>query len=139
MTIPEKPKTRPNRTEESRINNNALRTPPKITNRNALVKYIEVELWSWLKDLATRMLKISFRDNFQSFTVENLSLPSGMEVSIPNQFRTSYPGNIPSGRMITRQQGEAVILDGLNEWSDTHVYLRNPSANDAVITVIFFK
>ncbi len=138
MSIPERP-NRTNRTAESKINTNALRTPPKITNRNALVKYVEVELWSWLKDLATRILKINFRDNFQSFTVEKLSLPAGMEVSIPNQFRTSYPGNIPSARIITRQQGDANILDGLNEWTDTHVYLRNPSANDAVVTVVFLK
>ena len=139
MTIPERPRARPRRDEEGNTNTNALRSPPKITNRNALVKYIEVELWSWLKDLSTRMLKINFRDNFQSFTVENLNLPAGMEVSIPNQFRTSSPGNIPSGRMITRQQGDANIIDGLNEWTDTHVYLRNPSANNAIVTVIFFK
>lgn len=138
MTIPERP-NKINRVAQPNININALRSPPKITNRNALVKYVEVELWSWLKDLATRMLKINFRDNFQSFSVENLSLPAGIEVSIPNQFRISYPGNIPSGRIITRQQGDANILDGLTEWSDTHVYLRNPSANDAVVTVIFFK
>lgn len=116
-----------------------IRTPPKITNRNALVKYVEVELWSWLKELSTGILKISFKDNFQSFLVEHMSIPAGMEVSIPNQFRTSYPGNIPSGRIITRQQGDANIIDGLNSWTENHVYLRNPSANDAVVSVLFFK
>lgn len=138
MTIPER-FVRPPKTEKETINTNALRTPPKITNRNAVIKYIEVDLWSWLKDLSNRMLKINFKDNFQSFMVEKLSLPAGMEVSIPNQFRTAYPGNIPSGRIIVRQQGDANILDGLNEWTENHVYLRNPSANDAVVSVLFFK
>lgn len=126
------------RGRQSTININSLKTPPKITNRNALVKYVEVDLWSWLKDLSTRLLKLNFKDNFQSFTVEKLSIPAGMEVSIPNVFRTSSPGNIPSARIITRQQGDGTIIDGLTEWSDTHVYLRNPSANDIVISVIFF-
>lgn len=116
-----------------------IRTPPKLTNRNSLVKYIEIDLWSWLRDLTTGLLKIDFKQNFQSFTVEQLNIPAGMEVSIPNQFRTAYPGNIPSGRIIIRQQGDANIIDGNTSWTENHVYLRNPSANDAVISVLFFK
>lgn len=116
-----------------------IRTPPKLTNRGSISKYIEVDLWSWLKALSTGLLKIDFKQNFQSFTVENITIPAGTEVSMSNQFRTFYPGTIPSGRIIIRQQGDANIIDGLTDWSDTHVYLRNPSANDAVITVLFFK
>lgn len=116
-----------------------IRTPPKITNRNSLVSYVEVELWNWLKQLSTGILTINFKENFQSFLVEGLRIPANTEVSIPNQFRTSFPGNIPSGRIITRQQGDANIIDGTQVWTDTHVYLRNPSANDAVISVLFFK
>lgn len=116
-----------------------FRPPPKLTNRNSTIKFLEVDLWSWLKDLSLGLLKINFKDNFQSFTVTDLKIPAGMEVTIPNQFRTAYPGIIPSGRMITRQQGDANIIDGLTTWTENHVYLRNPSANDAVISVIFFK
>ena len=116
-----------------------IRTPPKLTNRNSLVKYVEIDLWSWLKDLSIGILKIDFKQNFQSFTVENLAIPAMTEVSIPNRFRTSYPGNIPSGRIIIRQQGDANIIDGNKEWTANHVYLRNPSANDAVVSVLFFK
>ena len=116
-----------------------VRTPPKLTNRNSLVKYVEIDLWSWLKELSTGLLKVDFKQNFQSFTVENLSIPAMTEVSIPNRFRNAYPGNIPSGRIIIRQQGDANIIDGNTEWTDTHVYLRNPSANDAVVSVLFFK
>jgi len=116
-----------------------IRVPPKLTNRNSVVKYVEIDLWSWLKELSIGLLKIDFKQNFQSFTVENISIPAGVEVSIPNQFRTAYPGTIPSGRIITRQLGNATIIDGNTSWTENHVYLRNPSANDAVITVIFFK
>lgn len=116
-----------------------IRTPPKLTNRSSVVKYVEIDLWSWLKELSSGLLKIDFKQNFQSFIVTNLSIPAGVEVSIANQFKVSYPGIIPSGRIITRQQGDANIIDGLTTWTDSHVYLRNPSANDAVVTVLFFK
>lgn len=115
-----------------------IKTPPKITNRNSVLKYVDIDLWSWLKDLSTGLLKINFKENFQSFTVTNLKIPAGMEVAIPNGFRTAYPGRIPSGRIITRQQGDANIIDGTTLWTDTQVYLRNPSGNDAVVSVVFF-
>lgn len=116
-----------------------IRTPPKLTNRSSVVKYIEIDLWSWLRELSIGLLKIDFKQNFQSFTVEQLSIPAGVEVAISNQFKTSYPGTIPSARIITRQQGDANIIDGTTQWNESLVYLLNPSANDAVISVIFFK
>lgn len=115
-----------------------IRTPPKITNKESLLKYIEIDLWSWLKDLSTGILKINFQQNFQSFTVENLSIKAGTEVSISNQFKNVYSGAIPSGRIIVRQTGDANIIDG-SKWTASHLYLMNPSANDAVISVLFYK
>ena len=116
-----------------------IRTPPQLTNKNSTIKYIVIDLWSWLKDFSTGLLKINFKENFQSFTVENILIPAATEVSIPNGFRRPYPGLIPSGRIIIRQQGDANIIDGGTKWNQNHVYLLNPSANDAVISVMFFK
>ena len=115
-----------------------IRPPPKLTNKNSVVKYVEVDLWSWLKELATGILKINFKENFQSFTVRNLTIPAGIEVSISNQLRNAYPGIIPSGRIIVRQAGDANIIDGDTPWTDQHMYLKNPSMNDATISVLFF-
>jgi len=116
-----------------------IRPPPKLTNRNSLVKYVEIDLWSWLKELSVGILKINFKENFQSFLVQDLTMPPGVEVAISNQFRTSYEGTIPSGRIITRQRGDANIIDGPTKWDESLVYLYNPSANEAVISVLFFK
>lgn len=116
-----------------------IRSPPKLTNRFSYIKYLEVELWSWLKDLTTGLLKIDFEQNFQSFIVKDVRIPAGEEVAISNQFQKVYPGLIPSARIIVRQQGDANIIDGTKEWTETQVFLRNPSANDAIINVIFFK
>lgn len=116
-----------------------IRPPPKLTNRDSTIKYIEIDLWVWLKELAIGIFKINFTENFQSFTVPNLKIPAGTEISIQNEFRNVYPGVVPSGRIITRQIGNAVIVDGTTQWNANQVYLSNPSGNDATITVIFFK
>ena len=117
-----------------------IRPPPKLTNRGSYLTYLEVNLWSWLKDLSTSLLKLSFSENFQSFTVTDLTIKANTEISISNQFQNIYPGTIPSGRIITRQNEEAIIIDGQTPWSETHVYLKNTSlTNDVKISVIFFK
>lgn len=115
-----------------------VKPPPKMTNRNSLVSYIETSLWGWLKQLANELLSISFKENFQSFTVEDVIIPAGQQVSLSNEFKLFYPGIIPSGRIIIRQKGDAVIEDG-DKWTASHVYLKNPSMNEATITVIFFR
>lgn len=115
-----------------------IRPPPKLTSRDSSIKYLEVDLWSWLKELSVGLLKIDFKQNFQSFIVENVTIPANTEIAISNQFKFSYPGNIPSGRIITRQTGDANIIDGDTKWTDSTLYLKNPSANDATISVLFF-
>lgn len=115
-----------------------VRQPPKLTNRDSLIQYVTIQLWSWLKQLSNNLLKISFQDNFQSFTVRDLELKAGIEVAIPNQFAKEYQGVIPSERIITRQIGNSYIVDGTTKWNEGHVYLISPLA-DATITVTFFK
>jgi hypothetical protein len=116
-----------------------IRTPPKLTNRSSYIEYLEVKLWSWLKELTTGLLKIDFEQNFQAFIVRDLVIKAGEEVAISNQFDKVYPGLIPSGRIIIRQQGDANIIDGVKPWTTTHLYLQNPSLNDATVSVFFFK
>lgn len=116
-----------------------IRPPPKLTNRQSYLQYLEVNLWSWLKELTGGLLKIDFEQNFQAFIVKNINIPAGQEVAVSNQFQNVYPGTIPSGRIIIRQQGDANIIDGSKEWTATQLYLQNPSANDAVVSVLFFK
>lgn len=116
-----------------------IKQPPRITNKQNVVKFIESDLWTWMKSISIGFLKMNFQDNFQSFTISNLSIPAQTEVSISNQFQGKYPGLIPTGRIISRQSGDANIIDGDTPWTSTIVTLKNPSLNDAVITVIFFN
>jgi hypothetical protein len=116
-----------------------IKNPPKLTNRSSVIKYLEIDLWSWLRELANGTVRWNFQENFQSFEVTNLTILAGQQVAIPNQFKTSDPGAIPTHRIITRQQGDANIIDGTTEWSSSFLYLYNPSGNNAIVSVIFFK
>ncbi len=116
-----------------------IKQPPRLTNRETIIKFIEADLWTWLKDMSVAFLKINFADNFQAFTVANISIPAGTEVAIPNQFKNRYPGVIPVGRIVVRQIGDANIIDGATPWTENLLFLQNPSANDAVISVLFYK
>lgn len=113
-----------------------VKSPPRLTNKQLFEKYMEVDLYTWMKDVATAFSRIAFTENFQSFIVKDLSILAGKEVSIPNRLPT---GQIPSGRIIVRQTGDANIIDGDSPWTQNFLYLKNPSANNAVISVIFFQ
>lgn len=116
-----------------------IKQPPRLTNRSGYIKYLEIDLWTWLREVASGFTKINFEENFQAFTVKDVSIPAGKEVGISNQFRNRYPGIIPSGRIIIRQKGDANIIDGDTEWTSNTLYLKNPSSNNAVVSVLFFR
>ncbi len=116
-----------------------IKPPPRLTNRQMFTKFIETDLWTWLKELSIGLLKLTFQDNFTSFLIKDLLVPAGKEVAIYNQFNKSFPGIIPSTRIIVRQIGDANIIDGPTPWTATTLFLLNPSANDATVSVIFFK
>lgn len=124
-----------------------FRNPPKLASRTSLAKYLETELWSWMKDLSAGLIKLSFTDNFENFRVNDLLIPNGTEVAIPNQFRTKANNIIPSSRIIVRQKatgaignsGNGFVTDGLTPWNSTNVYLLNHGPEDTIVSVIFFK
>jgi len=116
-----------------------IRPPPRLTNQNSTTKYIESDLWTWLKALSVGFISLNFQDNFQSFVVKDLFIAAGTEVSIPNEFRTRYQGLIPLGRTIIRQVGNANIVDGDTPWTVDLLTLKNPSDNDVTVSVLFFN
>lgn len=116
-----------------------IKQPPRLTNRSSVIKYIEADLWSWLKEVTVGILKINFQDNFISFVAQDVKILAGQEIGIPNQFKNRYPGVIPGGRVIIRQQGDANIIDGASAWTADLLFMRNPSANDVTVSILFFK
>ena len=116
-----------------------LKSPPRLTNRSVFIKYIESDLWSWLKDLSTAFLKINFQDNFMSFIAKDILIPANKQVAVQNQFKNRYPGLIPEGRIIIRQSGKAIVIDGESAWTVDQCFLQNASNVDTKVSVLFFK
>lgn len=109
-----------------------FKNPPRLPSSTGVAKFLQVDLYSWMSSLFSGLLKLNFKDNFESFTEFNLTIPAASEAVITNQL-----GFIPTGRLIARQTGNGVITDGV--WDLQSVRLFNNGAVDVTITVIFFK
>lgn len=116
-----------------------LKLPPRLGGKYAILKYLEADLYAWLKDVYSGILKITFTENFESFEVDNLLIKNGQEVLIPNQLKTAANNSIPSSRIIVRQSGNGFVTDGPTKWTSDAVYLFNNGPSDTTINVIFFR
>lgn len=98
-----------------------------------LVSWVQNELNSIMRELFIGLNNLKFRDNFQSYEIV-LTLTAGEERQIAHPLKV-----IPSGYLILKQQGDAVIDAGITSWTNEVVYLRNNSGtNSATIRAIFF-
>ena len=61
------------------------KTPPRLTNRATIIKYLEVDLWTWMKELTLGFTKFTFNENFQSFVIENILIKAGQEIAVSNE------------------------------------------------------
>lgn len=112
--------------------------PPKLGTKEVYIKYLQTDLWTWMRDLSVGLIKINFAENFESFRVENLVIKSGTEVAIANQLQSKANNSIPTSRIIVRQIGNGLVTDG-QAWTTNLVYLFNNGPDDVTVTVIFFK
>lgn len=116
-----------------------VKNPPNPSSITRSGQYILLDLYPWLKNVSTALGKLQFDDNFVSFRVENIVIPSGSSVFINNEFRQRFLGSsvIPSGRVIFRQVGNAVISDG--DWNIETLEMINNGVQDATVSIIFFR
>jgi hypothetical protein len=106
-------------------------------NIERLSSYLSIELAATLRELRTGLSKLSFADNFESFSV-SVTIGASEELPIRNEFRD---GRIPSGWIAIRKDEYALsVCDGDTEWDRTYVYLKNTHATQAAtLTVVFFR
>jgi hypothetical protein len=114
-----------------------LNNPTKFFAKSSIQKYLESDLWSWFVELTTGLRRINFLDNFQSFRLDEVSLPVGVEIALPNGLKNRDRGAIPTSRLIVRQTGNGVITDGSTPWNADEVFLKNEGPDPVVISVIF--
>jgi hypothetical protein len=108
------------------------KNPPKPPSPKNLDGYIQNDLWAWMRDICTGLIRLDFSDNFQSQRFNDVEIDAGQTVELTNN--RSY---VPSSRIIIRQTGDGVITDG--NWNIQTLRLINNGAVPVRISVIFFK
>jgi hypothetical protein len=108
------------------------KNPPKPPSPKNLDGYIQNDLWAWMKDITTGMIRLDFLDNFQSQRFDNIIILAGQIIELTNN--RPY---VPSARIIIRQIGDGVVTDG--SWSIQTLRLMNNGIVPITISVIFFK
>jgi len=108
------------------------KNPPKLSSSSNIAPYLQNDLWSWMKDISSGLLRLDLVENFQAQRVNNIVIPPGEEVRITN----SLPF-IPTARIIVRQTGNGLVTDGV--WDIQILRLFNNGAVPVTISVIFFR
>lgn len=108
------------------------KNPPKLPSSSNIAGYLQNDLWSWMKDISSGLVRLSFLDNFQSLRVDNLVIGASDEARITNTLPF-----IPSARIIVRQTGNGLVTDGV--WDIQILRLINNGLVPVTISVIFFK
>lgn len=114
----------------------ALREFKKLqdTGIKNVIDYLAIDLTATVRELRVGLTKLSFLDNFESFSVP-LSIPAGQEAVVRNTLNS-----IPSEWLIVRKnEGGIYVCEGDTAWTLDYLYLKNTGAMDAQITARFFK
>lgn len=102
-------------------------------NLEDVVRYLSVDLLGVLRELTNGLRKLSFNDNFNSFTVD-VVIPATSEVAVRNEL-----GEIPEGKLIIKTDNIDVIDSTTTENDVDFVYLENTSGTVANVRVVYFK
>ncbi len=98
------------------------------------ISWITTELNACLRELFIGLSKLTFAENFVTYSWSGtLAINEVLQISHPFK-------QIPSGYIIYKQVGDAVVDASTTEWTSEVLYLRNNSGTNAVtLTVVFFS
>ena len=82
------------------------------------------------------LLQLTPEDNFAGWSWSGELPAGGAEVRIRNKFRD---GQVPNRFILTDARGAAGIVRGTTEWNSTYVFLANPGATTAQVSVFFYR
>lgn len=93
-------------------------------------EYLAVGLQRTLDDITTALGRLTFADNFKAFTASAVIPASTTDFPIRHDLKA-----VPVGRVIIRSNSSAVV-DGAKSWDENYIYMSNPSALPAVVTLV---
>ncbi len=102
-----------------------------------IVKYLQADLSSFLKSLQAAMAKLSFADNFATFS-KTFTVAAGATATIQNLL-----GTPALEWVVVDVQGDSRLVrdptDADAIWTANFVYLKNAGATSITATVRFFR
>lgn len=113
-----------------------FKKPPRFSSVTDSRQF-DAEMFHWATSITQGLNRLTFKENFISFIVEDITIGAGNTADVPNELARIYPGQIPSYRMILRQTGNGLITDG--DWDVQFLRLINNGAVDVTATVAFFR
>lgn len=78
--------------------------------------------------------KLTIDDNIDGQIISDIIIPSGSEIAIAHKLRIK-----PRYRIILRQLGNGLITDGVTEWTDTKIYLKNNGGVDVTVSICVMR
>jgi len=90
-------------------------------------------------ELETGLRRLDFINNFNTFMVE-VTVVDQTETAGDYKIRNQFDPHIPTGMLIIKQTGNALVTAGDTAWTKDYLYIKNHSTTiDAVIKIVFFK
>jgi hypothetical protein len=97
------------------------------------------DLRQLITELSAGLQRLDFQNNFESFEISAI-IPDQTEISGDYRIDNRLKPNIPSGMLIVKQKGNALVTAGDTEWTSEYIYIKNNSTSiDANVKIKFFK
>jgi len=77
--------------------------------------------------LNTGLTKLTLGENMSGQITEVVLPADGTEIAVPHSLK-----EVPKYRIIVRQNGAGLVIDGTKEWTDRYIYLRLANFNAAI-------
>lgn len=100
---------------------------------SSVIKFLSGGFHSCMKDLFAGLERLSFEDNFDSFTT-SVKLKSGEEGRVGNQLKVA-----PSKMIVVRLKGHGVISEGSTAWNNSEVSVLNNGPDTVTATILFLR
>lgn len=100
---------------------------------------------SLTQSLSNGLRKLTFDDNFESFTVENVIIPIYDDTDASTIAKTTALIQnkltfVPSKYIIVRQKGNGVVsVPDTNQWNSKELFLINYGPNEVTVNVTFMR
>lgn len=94
--------------------------------------FSEDDFGRMVDDLNTGLSKLELEHNMNGEVVEVVLPADGTEVEVPHSLKT-----VPKYRIIVRQNGCGIVVDGVKEWTERYIYLKLCVQQTAPTTVGF--